>query len=115
MNEAKVEEIETRLAKFVHDYIDVRKLYEDEIKKSHVYKERIEEIKAKVQVLEVEVASLREQLSNAEKVATVKHNKEHDNQEQPSKDTTETPTQTDELEVEDIVEPSRMSIDTPPI
>ena len=72
MNEAKVEEIETQLAKFVHDYIEVRKLYEDKLRKSHVYQERIEELEAKVQVLEVEVASLREQLANAEQVSTAK-------------------------------------------
>lgn len=70
MNEAKVEEIETRLAKAFHDYIDVRNLYEDELKKSHVYKQRIKELEAKVQGLETEVASLREKLSNAEKLAT---------------------------------------------
>lgn len=29
MNEAKVEEMETRLAHSIHEYIDVRKLYEN--------------------------------------------------------------------------------------
>ena len=66
MNEAKVEEIETRPAKFVHDYIDLRKLYEYELRKSHVYKEKIEELEAKVQVLEAKVASLREKLVNTD-------------------------------------------------
>ena len=70
VNEAKVEEIETRLAKFMHDYIEVRKIYEDELRKSHVYKEKIEELEAKVQVLEVDGASLREKLINAEQVVT---------------------------------------------
>ena len=72
MNEAKVEEIETRLSKSFNDYIDVRKQYKDELRKSHVYKEKIEELEAKVQGLEAEVASLREQLSNAEQKATTK-------------------------------------------
>lgn len=62
MNEAKVEDMETRLSKSIHDYIDVRKLYEDELRKSHVYNKRIVEHEAKVQALENEVASLREQL-----------------------------------------------------
>ena len=60
MNEAKVEEMETRLALSIHDYIDVKKLYENELRRSHVYKERIFELEAKVQELEDEIASLRE-------------------------------------------------------
>ena len=63
MNEAKVEEMETRLAKSTHDYIDMRKLYEDDLRSSHVYKERIVELQAKVKELEDEVASLREKLT----------------------------------------------------
>lgn len=70
MNEAKVEEIETRLAKSFHDYINVRKIYEDELRKSHVYKEKIKELEAKVQGLETEVTSLREKLSNIEQMTT---------------------------------------------
>lgn len=66
MNEAKVEEIETKLSKSIHDYIDVSKLYENEIKKHHMCKEKILELEAKVQELEVEVASLREKLVNVE-------------------------------------------------
>jgi uncharacterized protein YceH (UPF0502 family) len=62
MNEAKVEEMETRLSKSTDDYIDVRKINEDELRSSHVYKEKIVELEAKVQELENEVASLREQL-----------------------------------------------------
>ena len=58
MNEAKVEEIKTKISKSMHDYIDVRKLYEDKIRKNHVYKENIEEPNAKLQVLEVELVSL---------------------------------------------------------
>lgn len=38
MNESKVEEMETRLSKSIHDYIDVRKIYEDELRRNHVYK-----------------------------------------------------------------------------
>ena len=66
MNEANVKEIETRLAKAFHDYVDVMKLYEDELRKSHVYKKRIEELEAKVQGLEEKVASLKEKLTNVE-------------------------------------------------
>ena len=65
MNEAKVEEMETRLSKSIHDYIELINLYEDELRKSHVYKERIVELEAKVQALENEVASLREKLVQA--------------------------------------------------
>lgn len=63
MNEAKVEEMETRLSESIHDYNDVRKLYEDEIRRNHVYKERIVDLEAKIQALENEVASLREKLT----------------------------------------------------
>ena len=59
MNEAKVEEMETRLSKSIHDYIDVRKIYEDELRKSHVYKEIIIVIEAKVEELKNEVIALR--------------------------------------------------------
>ena len=71
MNEEKVEEIETRLSKAFHDYIDVRNLYEDELRKSHVYKQRIEDLEAKVQRLETKVASLRQQLSNVEQLVSI--------------------------------------------
>ena len=66
MNEAKLEEIEIKISKTFHDCIDVRKLYEDELRKSHVYKEKIEELEAKVQALEAKLASLREKLVNVE-------------------------------------------------
>ena len=66
MNEAKVEEMETRLAKSIHDYIDVKKLSEDELRSSHVYKENIAELEAKIQELEDEITSLKEQLAQAE-------------------------------------------------
>ena len=66
MNEAKVEEMEIRLAQSIHDYIDVRKLYENELRSSHVYKEIIVELEAKVQELENEVASLKEKLVDVE-------------------------------------------------
>ena len=62
MNEAKVEEMETRLAHSIHEYIDVRKLYENELRSNHVYKERIAELEAKVQELETKISSLKEQL-----------------------------------------------------
>ena len=62
MNEAKVEEMENGLSKSINDYIDVRNLYEDEPRKSHVDKERVVELEARVQALENEVSSLREKL-----------------------------------------------------
>ena len=64
MNEAKVEEIETIMSRTFNDYIDVRKLYEEDLKKSHVYKWRIEELEAKAQGLEAEVIYLNEQLAS---------------------------------------------------
>ena len=66
MNEAKVEEIEDKLSQAIHDYIDVRKLYENDLRSSHVYKERIVELEAKVQTLEDEIASLKDQLTQVE-------------------------------------------------
>lgn len=41
MNEEVVEHIEDKLAKTFHEYIDTRKIYEDELKISHIYKQRI--------------------------------------------------------------------------
>ena len=38
MDEAKVEEIETKLARILHEYIDKIKLYEEKLRKSYVYK-----------------------------------------------------------------------------
>ena len=66
MNEAKLEEIETRLSQDIHDYIDVRKLYENELRSSHVYRERIAELEAKVQALEDEIEPLKDQIAQAE-------------------------------------------------
>ena len=60
MNEAKVEEMEDRLSQAIHDYIDVKNFYENELRTSHVYRERIAELEAKVRALEDEIASLRE-------------------------------------------------------
>ena len=48
MNEAKVDETKDQLSQAIHDYIDVRKLYENELRSSHVYRERISELEAKV-------------------------------------------------------------------
>lgn len=76
VNEEKVVEIETRLAKAFHDYIDVKKLYEDGLRKSHVYKHKIKELEAKVQGLEAKVSSLREKLSNVEQVASAEQSRE---------------------------------------
>ena len=66
MNEAKVEEMEDQLSQAIHDYIDVRKLYENELRSSHVYREIILQLEAKVQNLEDEIASLRDQLAQIE-------------------------------------------------
>ena len=44
MNEAKVEEIEIKLARNIHDYIDIEKLYEEELEKSYVYGKKIDEL-----------------------------------------------------------------------
>ena len=66
VNEAKVDEIEDKLSQAIHDYIDVRKLYENRLRSSHVYRERIAELEAKVQTLEDEIASLKDQLTQAE-------------------------------------------------
>ena len=66
MNEAKVEEMETMLAQSINDYIDVRKLYENELRRSHVYKENIVKLDAKIQGLEEQIASLKEQLAQVE-------------------------------------------------
>ena len=62
MNEAKVEEMEDQLSQAIHDYIDVRKLYENELRRSRVYRERIVELEAKVHTLEDEIASLKDKL-----------------------------------------------------
>ena len=59
----------------MHDYIDLKNLYKDELRKSYAYKERIEELEAKVQGLEAKVASLGEKLENAEQVATTEQRK----------------------------------------
>ncbi len=53
INEAKVEEIEDKLSQAIHDYIDVRKLYENELRTSHIYRERIFELENRVRALEV--------------------------------------------------------------
>lgn len=104
MNEAKVHEIEERQARSFHDYIDVRKIYEEELRKRHVYKKKIEEIYAKAQGLETKVASLKQKLDSVEK------NRVLGIQEQLAVVTMEISTQTKELETKE-TEPRRMSID----
>ena len=89
MNKAKVEEMETRLAKSIHDYIDVRKLYEDQLRSSHVYKEKIAELEAKIQELENEVASLRDQLAQVEQRIILAQREEEHERLKPVKDTAE--------------------------
>ena len=66
MNEAKVEEIEDKFSQAIHDYIDVRKLYKNELRSIHVYKERIAKLEAKVQTFEDEIKSLKDQLTQVE-------------------------------------------------
>lgn len=66
MNETKVEEIETNLARTFHYYIDMRKLYEEELRKSYVYKKKVEELEEQSQGLEAKFAFLKEQLNNVE-------------------------------------------------
>ena len=41
MNEAKVDQIKDRLATICNEYLDVRKLYEEELKSNYVHKKRI--------------------------------------------------------------------------
>ena len=65
MNEAKVDQIEDRLAAIYNECLDVRKLYEEELKMSFVQKQRIEELEGKIQSLEAKVASLKKQLKDA--------------------------------------------------
>ena len=64
MNEAKVDQIEDRLARTFNQCIDTHKLYEEELKKRHVQKQRIQELEGRVQGLETKVASLKDQLKN---------------------------------------------------
>ena len=71
MNEAKVDEMEDQLSQAIHDYIDVRKLYENELRSSHVYREKIVELEAKVQALEDEITSLKDQIAQAEQRKTL--------------------------------------------
>lgn len=70
MNKVVVECIEDKLAKTFNEYVDTQKLYEEELKRSHVYKTRVEELKLKVQSLEGEVASLRDKLKTIETQST---------------------------------------------
>ena len=48
----------------MHDYIDLKKLFKDELRKSHAYKEMIEDLEAKVHGLEAKIVSLREKMEN---------------------------------------------------
>lgn len=104
MNEANVDEMETKLVRNLHDYLDIRKLYEEELKKSYVYNQRIEELKVKAQWLEAKVESLKEKLNTKER------NRVHSNTKQPTKVIQDAFIQTKQL-VQEEVEPRRMSID----
>ena len=62
INEARVEQIEDRLATIFNECVNTRKLYEEEVKMSYVKKQRIQELGDEVQSLESEIASLQDQL-----------------------------------------------------
>lgn len=62
MNEVKVDEIENKLAVVYNECVDTIKLYEEELKTNHVQKKMIEELEGKIQSLEAEIVSLKEQL-----------------------------------------------------
>ncbi len=62
MNEEKVDEIEDKLATMFNECLDIRRTYEEELKMSHVQKQRIEELEEKIKILEIEIKSLKEQL-----------------------------------------------------
>ena len=65
MNDEKMDQIKNKLAALCNECLDVRKLYEEELKSNYVHKKRIGELEEKIQSLEVELASLKEQLKNA--------------------------------------------------
>ena len=60
MNEVVVDRLEDRLAKTFHEYVDTRKLHEEELRMKHVYKTKIEELEQRIQVLSSEVESLKD-------------------------------------------------------
>ena len=71
MNEAKVDQIEDRLASLCNECLDIRRLYEEELKSNYVHKQRIGQLKGKIQSLEVELASLKEKLKNTIEVGQI--------------------------------------------
>ena len=48
MNEAKVDQIEDKLATLCNECLDVRKLYEEELKSNYVHKKMIGELEGKI-------------------------------------------------------------------
>ena len=48
MNEEKVDQIEDRLAALCNECLDVRRLYEEELKSNYVHKQRIGELDEKI-------------------------------------------------------------------
>ena len=76
MNEAKMEQIEDRLAATYNECLDTKKLYEEQLKTSYVQKQRIEELEGKIQSLEEEVASLKDQIKTAIEVEYAQGNVE---------------------------------------
>ena len=107
-----MEEIEEKLSRAIRDYIDVRKLYENELRASHVYRERIVELEAKVQALEDEIASLKEQLAQVEQRTASTQMEEEQGTSLPARDIVVAQVQTEETGEEQSSQPRRMSIDT---
>ena len=60
MNDEKMDQIEDRLVSLSNHFLDVRRLYEEELKSNYVHKQRIRELEEKIQSLEIELASLKE-------------------------------------------------------
>ena len=112
MNEAKVEEMEDQLSWAIHDYIDVRKLYENELKSSHVYRERVTELEAKVRALEDEITSLRDQLAQEEQRVAPTQEEEGQGTSMLTRNVAEALVQTEDTEEGQSLPPRRMSIDT---
>ena len=65
MNDEKMDQIENMLVSLCNECLDVRKLYEEELKSNYVHKKRIGELEGKIQSLEAQLASLEEQIKNA--------------------------------------------------
>ena len=65
MNDEKMDQIDDKIAALCNECLDVRRLYEEELKSNYVHKKTIRELEEKIQSLETELASLKEQLKSA--------------------------------------------------